>query len=86
MTEPSTHPDSAGEDHGARWPDGAEPTGDAAVDQVLGLLGAVPAAEVADHAGLYGAVHDALMEALDAEPGMPPTGHMNPERALEGDS
>ncbi|MFF1830930.1 hypothetical protein [Paenarthrobacter sp. NPDC058040] len=56
----------------ARWPGATLPSGEAAVDRVLDLLSGVPDIPVSEHAGLYTAVHDSLLEALDAEPGLPP--------------
>lgn len=56
----------------ARWPGAAPPSGEAAVDRVLDLLSGVPNVPVSEHAEVYTAVHDSLLEALDAEPGLPP--------------
>lgn len=62
---------AAGPPH-PQWPGAAnspgEPTGDPAVDAVLGRLDGVQATPVAEHHGLYSGIHDALREALDAEP------------------
>ncbi|MFJ4028490.1 hypothetical protein ACIPWF_14035 [Paenarthrobacter sp. NPDC089989] len=54
------------------WPGPAAPSGEAAVDRTLELLNAVSGTPVSEHADLYTAVHDSLLEALDAEPGLPP--------------
>ncbi|MCD4853521.1 hypothetical protein LN996_22095 [Arthrobacter sp. AK01] len=67
-----------------QWPDAATPTGDPLVDKALGLLGLVPATPVADHGDLYSGIHDFLLEALDAEPGLPASPKSIPRP--EGDS
>ncbi|MDR6989475.1 hypothetical protein J2Y66_003990 [Paenarthrobacter nitroguajacolicus] len=54
-----------------QWPDAPTPTGDPLVDGALGVLDEVPSTPVADHGDLYAALHDSLLEALDAEPGLP---------------
>ncbi|MFJ4170482.1 hypothetical protein ACIPY3_13310 [Paenarthrobacter sp. NPDC089714] len=54
------------------WPGPAAPTGETAVDRTLELLNAVPGTPVSEHADVYTALHDSLLEALDAEPGLPP--------------
>ncbi|QOT17544.1 MULTISPECIES: hypothetical protein [Paenarthrobacter] len=66
-----------------RWPGVPEETHDPAVDRALGFLAGIPDAAVADHVDIYAAVHDSLLEALDAEPGLPPAApretSLNPE-------
>ena len=66
-----------------RWPGVPEVTHDSAVDRALGFLAGIPGAPVADHVDIYAAVHDSLLEALDAEPGLPPAApretSLNPE-------
>ncbi|MFK4639683.1 hypothetical protein [Paenarthrobacter histidinolovorans] len=54
-----------------QWPDHPEATGDALVDRALGLLEGVREAPVAEHGELYAGIHDSLLAALDAEPGLP---------------
>ncbi|MEV7664101.1 hypothetical protein [Paenarthrobacter sp. NPDC089316] len=70
MTEPNeiTAPQP---DAGVQWPDAANATGDALVDGALGLLDSVPDAPLEEHGELYIRIHDSLLEALDAEPGLP---------------
>ncbi|MGO4249068.1 hypothetical protein AB4Y87_17785 [Paenarthrobacter sp. RAF54_2] len=72
MTEANNYPEAEAERPPVRWPEALEATGDVPVDRALGLLEGVHGAPVADHAGLYTAIHDSLLEALDAEPGLPP--------------
>ncbi len=97
MTEPNNLPDPEPENHEGhildgpeparpeiQWPDAAIPTGDPLVDKALGILGLVPATPVADHGELYSGLHDSLMEALDAEPGLPASPKSNSRP--EGDS
>lgn len=67
-----------------QWPDPAIPTGDPLVDRALAVLDKVPATPVAEHGDLYAAVHDSLLEALDAEPGLPAAPQSTPRP--EGDS
>lgn len=87
MTESNILPEAEAEGPAAEWPDAANATGDAAVDRALTLLEGVHRAPVADHAELYTAVHDSLLEALDAEPGLPPVANRNShESRPEGDS
>ena len=70
-----------------QWPDAASPTGDPLVDRALGLLGEVAESPVPDHGELYAGVHDALLEALDAEPGLPAVPKSTPsDPRPEGDS
>ncbi|MGR0160899.1 hypothetical protein [Paenarthrobacter nitroguajacolicus] len=54
-----------------QWPDVVDPTGDPLVDKALGVLHDVAGSPVPNHGELYGSIHDALLEALDAEPGVP---------------
>lgn len=86
MTEPqhseSVHPDP--EPPAVQWPDAVSPTGDPLVDRALGLLDGVAESPVPDHGELYTGIHDALLEALDAEPGMPAVPKSTPRP--EGDS
>ncbi|MDO6143171.1 hypothetical protein [Paenarthrobacter aurescens] len=56
-----------------RWPEAPSLTGDPLVDKALGLLDGVAGSPVPDHGELYARVHDGLLEALDAEPGLPAT-------------
>ncbi|MET3905084.1 hypothetical protein [Paenarthrobacter sp. 4246] len=67
-----------------QWPDAASPTGDPLVDKALGVLDKVPVTPVAEHGDLYAAIHDSLLEALDAEPGLPAAPQSTPRP--EGDS
>ncbi|MFE4197397.1 hypothetical protein ACFRJ9_16160 [Paenarthrobacter sp. NPDC056912] len=85
MTEPNNFPvpDASPE---ALWPDAAKPTGDVLVDRALGLLEAVPGSPVAEHGELYSGIHVLLLEALDAEPGLPPTSNRPSDSGPEGDS
>ncbi|TVU59132.1 hypothetical protein FQP90_20160 [Paenarthrobacter nitroguajacolicus] len=85
MTEPNTSPlpETPGPDLDVQWPDDATPTGDALVDRALGLLEGVPDSPVAEHGELYAGIHDSLLEALDAEPGLPAAPRPN---SPEGDS
>ena len=71
MTEPNNVTEAEAERTAAHWPEALDSTGDAPVDRALSLLEAFHGAPVADHAGLYAAIHDSLLEALDAEPGLP---------------
>jgi hypothetical protein len=86
MTEPNNLPEAEAERPAVHWPEALDPTGDAPVDRALSLLEGVQGAPVADHTGLYSALHDSLLEALDAEPGLPPAAdrHASPTRP-EGD-
>jgi hypothetical protein len=85
MTEPNNLPEAEAERTAVHWP-ALESTGDVPVDRALSLLEDVHGAPVADHALLYSALHDSLLEALDAEPGLPPAAdrHASPTRP-EGD-
>jgi hypothetical protein len=76
MSDPTVPEESAAP---VRWPAVPDSTDDATVDRALDILSGVPDAPVADHAGIYSAVHDFLLEALDAEPGLPPAVHRQPE-------
>lgn len=67
-----------------QWPEAPNPTGDPLVDKAMGLLDGVTDAPVAEHGELYARVHDALLEALDAEPGLPATPKSFPRQ--EGES
>ncbi|MET4542406.1 hypothetical protein ABIE37_004217 [Arthrobacter bambusae] len=100
MTEPINVPVSAPQGHAGQdghvtenaepvrpevqWPDPAIPTGDPLMDRALAVLDKVPATPVAEHGDLYAAVHDSLLEALDAEPGLPAAPQSTPRP--EGDS
>ncbi|MCT9871672.1 hypothetical protein [Paenarthrobacter aurescens] len=66
-----------------QWPELTNPTGDQLVDRALGLLGSVPGSPVSEHGELYAGIHDSLLEALDAEPGLPAIPKPN---GSEGDS
>lgn len=67
-----------------QWPYPASSTGDPLVDRALAVLDNVPATPVAEHGDLYAAIHDSLLEALDAEPGLPAAPQSTPRP--EGDS
>ncbi|WP_309074276.1 hypothetical protein [Paenarthrobacter sp.] len=70
-----------------QWPDAASPTGDSLVDRALVPLSDVANAPVPGHGELYAGVHDALLEALDAEPGLPAVPKSTPsDPRPEGDS
>jgi|SRR5690349_3891308 len=56
-----------------QWPDAPSPTGDPLVDRALALLDGVRESPVPEHGELYARIHDGLLEALDAEPGLPVT-------------
>jgi hypothetical protein len=76
MTEPNNSLVPQDESPGppeVQWPDAANPTGDPLVDRALALLENIAAFPVADHGELYAGIHDSLLEALDAEPGLPST-------------
>jgi hypothetical protein len=61
-----------------QWPEAPSPTGDPLVDRALGLMDGVAGSPVPHHGELYAGVHDALLEALDAEPGLPAPPQSNP--------
>ena len=63
-----------------------EETNDPAVDRALGFLAGIPDAPVADHVDIYAAVHDSLLGALDAEPGLPPAAPRETSPNPEGTS
>ncbi|MBT2588117.1 hypothetical protein [Arthrobacter sp. ISL-95] len=67
-----------------QWPDAPSATGDPLVDRALSLLDGVAESPVPEHGELYAAVHDGLLEALNAEPGLPATPESIPRP--EGDS
>ncbi|MFF2844623.1 hypothetical protein [Paenarthrobacter sp. NPDC057981] len=76
MTEiPAPEPD----DSNVQWPEPAHATGDALVDKALSILDGVPDVPLEDHGELYTRIHDSLLEALDAEPGLP-TIQSSPQR------
>ena len=81
MTEPNNLPEAEAERTAVHWPEALDSTGDAPVDRALSLLEGVHGAPVADHAGLYAAIHDSLLEALDAEPGLPPAADLDTTRS-----
>ncbi|YCH09532.1 hypothetical protein ACTAQJ_08180 [Arthrobacter sp. alpha11c] len=81
MTEPNNLPEAEAEGTAVHWPEALDSTGDAPVDRALSLLEGVHGAPVADHAGLYAAIHDSLLEALDAEPGLPPAADLDTTRS-----
>lgn len=86
MTEPNILPvpDTQATDRAeVQWPDDVGPTGDALVDRALALLEGVPESPVAQHGDLFAGIHDSLLEALDAEPGLPAAPRLN---GPEGDS
>lgn len=82
MTEPSNAPVPEA-DAVVQWPADTTPTGDALVDRALGLLADVAGSPVSGHGELYAGIHDSLLEALDAEPGLPSAPSNN---RPEGDS
>ncbi|MFP3581585.1 hypothetical protein SB659_18650 [Arthrobacter sp. SIMBA_036] len=70
-----------------QWPDTPLPTGDALVDRALDALGRINAMPVGEHGDLYAHIHDALSEALDSEPGLPPVSPRSTNSSgSEGDS
>lgn len=74
MTVPNSSPEPGTPEPETRhiqWPDDSETTGDALVDRALGLLEGVREAPIAEHGELYAGIHDSLLAALDAEPGLP---------------
>jgi len=84
MTESSNAPVHEAESPAAvQWPATETPTGDAPVDKALGPLADVAGSPVSDHGELYAGIHDSLLEALDAEPGLPSAPSNN---RPEGDS
>jgi hypothetical protein len=57
------------------------------VDRALGPLEDVAKLPVPDHGDLYAGIHDGLLEALDAEPGLPAVPKSTPsDPRPEGDS
>ncbi|MFJ5958998.1 hypothetical protein ACIQC5_23905 [Paenarthrobacter sp. NPDC092416] len=74
MTEPNNLRAAGAKAEGldVQWPEPAGETGDALVDRALGLLDGVQDAPVSGHGDVYSDIHDSLLEALDAEPGLPP--------------
>ncbi|MFJ6536978.1 hypothetical protein ACIQH5_12190 [Paenarthrobacter sp. NPDC091711] len=88
MTEPQhsepSPPEVEAERPAVQWPEVPVPTGDPLVDRALSLLDGVVGSPVPDHGELYTGVHDGLLEALDAEPGLPAPPQSSPRP--EGDS
>jgi hypothetical protein len=68
-TDPATGTDPATAGAGVGWPSfqGGAAAGDEAVDVLLERLGALPWTPVSEHGGIYGNLHDDLMEALDED-------------------
>jgi hypothetical protein len=68
-TDPATEADPATAEAGVGWPlfQGGAATRDAAVDVLLERLGALPSTPVSEHGGIYGNLHDDLMEALNED-------------------
>ena len=68
-TDPATGTDPETPEAGAGWPSshGGAAASDAAVDALLERLGALPSTPVSQHGGIYGALHDDLMEALNED-------------------
>lgn len=52
----------------ARWPEALTATGDAGVDQALGVLDLLPEAPTAAHPELYEQVYETLLAELEAGP------------------
>ncbi len=65
--QPAAAPGAGSAGSAVVWPEAAQPTGDAAVDVVLGLLAGVADHPVSAHAELYTRVHDALLAELKAD-------------------
>lgn len=93
MTEPQhselEHPEleHPEERPAVQWPDAVHPTGDPLVDRALGPLDEVAESPVPAHGDLYASIHDALLAALDAEPGLPVIPKSTPsDPRPEGDS
>lgn len=94
MTEPQhSEPQHSEAEHpeperpAVQWPEAANPTGDPLVDRALGPLEDVNKLPVPDHGDLYAGIHDGLLEALDAEPGLPAVPKSTPsDPRPEGDS
>ncbi|WP_347110659.1 hypothetical protein AAHB33_07845 [Paenarthrobacter sp. S56] len=79
MTESGHDMDPVDQQPDVVWPALGAPTRDAAVDRALELLDGVRDVPVEGHAELYSALHNSLLEALDAEPGLPPAAPRKPE-------
>ncbi|MFJ4208301.1 hypothetical protein ACIPY2_07575 [Paenarthrobacter sp. NPDC089675] len=79
MTESGHEMDSELQHPDVPWPVPVEATGDTPVDRALGLLDGIGDLAVSGHAERYSALHDSLLEALDAEPGLPPAAPRKPE-------
>lgn len=68
------HPASSGDqrliplDEDTAWPDAADPTGDAGVDQILATLPGLPQLPALEHTQAYTEMHDGLLAQLDAAP------------------
>lgn len=69
FSEAGAELDDAELDGAADWPAGTSRTGDPAVDSVLVRLEEIPGHPVAEHSQVYAGLHDALLEALNADPG-----------------
>jgi hypothetical protein len=68
MTELNQSPDTVAGTK-ARWPQApdVQRATDQDVDKVLDVLSKLPDMQVAEHATVYGELHDSLLEALNAE-------------------
>lgn len=98
MTELNQQPDPDVPAASAPWPalptlaatvTGTAPqrTGDRDVDDALEVLAAVPAMPVPEHGVVYAEVHDALLEALNAEhPSIPEPPSIAAGRSAQDDS
>ena len=68
--EPNQPGGPAWPDAGTRTGGGAEPgngSGDAGLSAALSVLGGLPELAVAEHAAVYDGLHEALLQALDAD-------------------
>ncbi|WP_211882863.1 hypothetical protein [Pseudarthrobacter albicanus] len=67
--DPATGTDPEMPEAGVDWPPfkGGGPASDAGVEVLLERLGALPSTPVSQHGGIYGNLHDDLMEALNED-------------------
>jgi hypothetical protein len=69
MTELSSPDEYAAAQPSSDWPLNSQPeVTDRVIHQALAPLHALPGVRVADHEGVYNALHDELRAALDADP------------------